>query len=139
MPHPIRSAHWRVSLVALAVAFLAFEEYQYYLHVPHTSEMSAIRSITFIHQGQQEFKARYGHYATNLNELGASDLIPVSFAEGVTIGYRFTMNGGPDSYALFATPASPDAGRRTFYSDQTQTIREEWGAEPATAASKEIR
>jgi hypothetical protein len=30
-------------------------------------------------------------------------------------------------------------GRRTFYSDQTLVIRENWGPEPATAQSPEIK
>jgi hypothetical protein len=30
-------------------------------------------------------------------------------------------------------------GRRSFFSDQTMVIRENWGPEPATANSKEIK
>jgi hypothetical protein len=40
---------------------------------------------------------------------------------------------------MVALPASPTSGRRSFYSDQTGTIRENWGAEPATAASPEVK
>jgi hypothetical protein len=32
-----------------------------------------------------------------------------------------------------------NTGRRTFFSDQTLVIRENWGAEPATVTSKEIK
>ena len=43
-------------------------------------------------------------------------------------------------YAVTAVPESfGNSGRRTFYSDQTLVVRNNWGPEPATPASPEIK
>ncbi|MCC6393158.1 MAG: pilin, type IV, partial [Bryobacterales bacterium] len=48
--------------------------------------------------------------------------------------------GGPGGYTISAVPvAFGNTGRRTFFSDQTLVIRENWGQEPANAQSKEIK
>ena len=50
------------------------------------------------------------------------------------------MQGTPGGYTLTVTPESYNgSGRRSFFSDQTMVIRENWGPEPATASSKEIK
>jgi hypothetical protein len=41
------------------------------------------------------------------------------------------INANPVSYG--------NTGNRTFYSDQTMVIRENYGPEPATASSKEMK
>jgi hypothetical protein len=61
-------------------------------------------------------------------------------AEGTKNGYKFVLTGTPTGYTVNANPVTPGTtGRRTFYSDQTGIIRENWGQEPANQSSKEIK
>jgi type IV pilus assembly protein PilA len=69
-----------------------------------------------------------------------SDLIPSELALGKKSGFIFTVQGTQLGYSITAVPeVFGSSGRRCFYSDQTNVIRENWGAVPATAASKQIR
>lgn len=113
-------------------------------------EMAAIRTITTIHTAQTQYFSQFGRYATTLAELGppasgqpgpsAADLIPGDLAQGTKSGYNFTLTGTPTGYSITAVPvAFNNTGRRTFYSDQTLVIRQNWGQEPANAQSKEIQ
>ena len=116
----------------------------------YTQETAAIRQIQTIHIAQTQYYSQFGKYATTLLELGppasgqsgvsAADLIPEDLAKGKKTGYNFTLQGGPNGYVVTAVPeVFGNTGRRTFYSDQTLVMRENWGAEPATATSKEIK
>lgn len=116
----------------------------------HAQETAAIRQIQTIHTAQTQYYSQFGRYAATMAELGppasgqagpsASDLIPGDLAIGKKSGYNFTMTGGPAGYAVNAVPeVYNSSGRRSFYSDQTLVIRENWGAEPANATSKEIK
>ncbi len=115
-----------------------------------TQETAAIRQIGTVHTAQTQYFSQYGKYATALAELGppasgqpgpnGAELIPGDLAAGTKTGYLFTLQGTPTGYTVNATPvAFNSTGRRTFFSDQTMIIRENWGAEPATANSKEIK
>jgi type IV pilus assembly protein PilA len=116
----------------------------------HTQETAAIRQIGTIHTAQTQYYSQFGRYATTLLELGApasgqsgpsgADLIPEDLAKGKKTGFNFIMQGSPQGYVISAVPeVFGNTGRRTFYSDQTLVIKENWGAEPATATSKEIK
>jgi type IV pilus assembly protein PilA len=70
----------------------------------------------------------------------AADLIPGDLAKGVKTGYQFILLGGANGYAVNANPVTfGSTGRRTFFSDQTHVIRQNWTSEPATANSEEIK
>jgi type IV pilus assembly protein PilA len=116
----------------------------------YSQEMAAIRTITTIHTAQAQYFSQFGRFATTLTELGpptsgsptaaASDLVPGDLALGEKSGYRFTLVGTPTGYAVNAVPATFNTtGSRTFFSDQSLVIRENYGQEPATAQSKEIK
>jgi hypothetical protein len=61
-------------------------------------------------------------------------------ASGEKGGYKYTMQLTPVGYTINANPtAFNNTGSRTFYSDQSLTIRQNFGVEPATAASPEIK
>lgn len=109
-------------------------------------EMAAVRQIHTIHTAQIQYYSQFGKYATTLAELGpptsgtagpqASDLLPKTLAEGKNSGYVFTVAASPTGYTVNANPeAFGNTGRRTFFSDQTQEIHQNWGQEPATANS----
>jgi type IV pilus assembly protein PilA len=116
----------------------------------HTQETAAIRQIGTIHTAQTQYYSQFGRYAANLAELGpptsgqagaaAADLIPGDLAQGKKTGFTFTVQGGPNGYQVTAVPdVFNNTGRRSFFSDQTLVIRENWGAEPATVTSNEIK
>ncbi len=116
----------------------------------HTQEMAAIEQIKTLHAAQAQYYSEFGRYATKLEELGpptsgnagqaAADLIPGDLAKGKKTGYIFVIIGGPAGYAVNANPeVYGSTGRRTFFSDQSLVIHENYGQEPATLNSPEIR
>jgi type II secretory pathway pseudopilin PulG len=113
-------------------------------------EMAAIRQVGTIHSAQTMYFSQFGKYAQSLQELGppasgqpgpaGADLIPGDLAQGAKTGYQFLLANTPVGYTINANPVTYNStGRRTFFSDQTLVIRENWGSEPATATSKEIK
>ena len=117
----------------------------------HAQEMAAIAEIGTIQKAQVQYYSQFGQYATTLSQLGpptssgaaegpqAAGLIPASLANGSGSGFNFTLTQSPTGYALTAIPkAFGSTGRRTFYSDQTGIIRENWGQDPATQQSAEL-
>lgn len=116
----------------------------------HAQETATIREIQTIHTAQTQYYSQYGRYATTLLELGppaggqegpsAANLIPGELAKGQKSGFKFTMQSGPTGYTVSAVPeVFGNTGRRTFFSDASLVIRQNWGAEPATAASPELK
>jgi len=137
-----------VVAIILVIASIAIPKINQQRMAAH--EMAAIRTLTTIHTGQTQYFSQFGKYATTIQELGppssgqagpsSADLIPGELAAGSKSGYNFTVTGGPQGYTIVAVPvAFGNTGRRTFFSDQTLVIRENWGQEPANAQSKEIK
>jgi type IV pilus assembly protein PilA len=113
-------------------------------------EMAVIREIGSIHQAETQYYSQFGKYATALTQLGppvsgadgpeAANIIPKILADGKKNGFTYTLTATPSGYAITAVPDSfGNTGSRTFYSDQTLVIRNNWGQEPATPASPEIK
>ncbi len=113
-------------------------------------EMAAIRQIGTIQTAETQYYSQFGRYAKSLEELGppasgnagpsAADLIPSDLAKGEKTGYRFTLTPTPTGYAIHANPVTFNStGRRTFYSDQTLVIHQNWGQDPAGPSSGEIK
>jgi type IV pilus assembly protein PilA len=97
-----------------------------------------------------QYQSQYGRYATSLAELGppasgapspaAADLIGNDLAGGLKQGYKFTVTGTQGGYVVNANPVSyGNDGTRTFYSDQSMVIHQNFGPEPATVSSTEMR
>ena len=134
-----------IILIIAAIALPKLDKARMY-----SLEMAAIRMIGTVHTMETQYYSQYGRFAVNMAELGppasgqagptAADLIPGDLASGVKSGFNFVLQGGPNGYTLTVTPQVYNStGRRSFFSDQTMVIRESWGSEPATAASKEIK
>ena len=115
-----------------------------------TKEMAVAKQIGTIHTAQAQYQAQFGKFAVTLTELGpspngessagAADLIPDELANGKKNGFTFQLQGTAAGYTISAKPdVYKGTGRKTFYSDQTLLIRENWGPEPATAASPAIK
>ncbi len=137
-----------VIAIILIIAAIAVPKMNNQMQAAH--EMAAIRQITTIHQGETQYYSQFGRYATSLTELGppasgaatpaASDLIPKVLADGKNSGYLFTVTATPLGYSVTAVPeAFGSSGRRTFFSDQTLVVRNNWSQEPATVTSPEIK
>jgi type IV pilus assembly protein PilA len=116
----------------------------------HAQETAAISEMKTIHTAQTQYYSQFGRYATSLVELGppaggqegpsAANLIPGELAKGTKSGYKFTMVGGPNGYTISAVPeVFGNTGRRTFFSDQSLVIHQNWTAEPANASSPELK
>ena len=115
----------------------------------YAQETAALKAIQTINTVQVQYNSTYGRFATSLAELGpptsgtanasAADLISADLASGEKQGYKFTLAGTPTGYTISAVPtAFGSTGSRTFFSDQTLVIRENYGQEPATANSREV-
>jgi type IV pilus assembly protein PilA len=113
-------------------------------------ETAAITHVQTLHKAQTQYFSQFGKFAPSLVELGppasgapnaaAADLIPGDLAGGDKGGYKFIVVGSPSGYTINASPtAFGNTGSRTFYSDQSLVIRENYGQEPATDKSKEVR
>lgn len=114
------------------------------------NEMAAVRWIATIHTAQTQYFSQFGKYAGSLAELGspasgkagptAADLIPGDLARGKKSGYVFAVSRSSTGYTVTARPeVFHSTGRRSFYSDQTVVLRQQWGPEPANASSKEVQ
>jgi hypothetical protein len=102
------------------------------------NEVAVIRAIRTLHSAQAQSLSQFGAYATTLAQLGpqAADLIPTSLATAEKDGYVFTLTATPNGYSINAHPKVYNStGRRTFFSDQTMIIHQNWGPDPATATS----
>jgi type IV pilus assembly protein PilA len=130
-----------IILIILAVAMPKLSRARMY-----SQEMAALSAIRTIHTGQTQYYSQYSKYAETLAALGpptsgavgpaAADLIPEDLAQGEKQGYKFTLTATPGGYVINAVPvAFGTSGSRTFYSDQNMVIRQNFGQEPATAAS----
>jgi hypothetical protein len=113
-------------------------------------EVAAVADIKTIHTAQTQYHSKFGRYAASLDELGPplggedgparAALVQGDLPSGISGGYQITLQGGPSVYTINANPiAFGSTGRRTFYSDQTQVVRENRGREPASAVSEAIK
>jgi type IV pilus assembly protein PilA len=115
----------------------------------YAQETAALKAIQTINTAQVQYNSQFGRFAASLTELGpptsgadtvsAANLISADLASGEKQGYRFTLTGTPGGYAITAVPSAfGSTGSRTFFSDQSLVIRENYGQEPATVNSNEV-
>ncbi len=134
-----------IILIIITIAVPKYQKTQIFMR-----ETAAIKAIQTIHQMEVQYQSQYGQYATSLAELGppasgaaspaAADLIGSDLSNGIKQGYKFTLTGAQGGYVINANPVAYGSdGNRTFFSDQTMVIRENYGPEPATANSKPLR
>ena len=116
----------------------------------YAQETAAIKHVQTIHTAQTQYFSQFGRFAANLAELGpaasgapnasAADLIPGDLAAGEKGGYKYILAANPSGYTINANPVAYNStGSRTFFSDQSLVIRENYGQDPATVNSKEVK
>ena len=137
-----------VIAIILVIVTIAVPQYNKQMMSAH--ETAAIQAIQTIHAVETQYNSQFGRYAVSLAELGppasgaagpaAADLISKDLAEGKKSGYVFTVSATPTGYAVSAVPESfNSSGRRTFFSDQSMVVRNNWSQEPATVSSAELK
>jgi type IV pilus assembly protein PilA len=137
-----------VIAIILVIVTIAVPQYNKQMMSAH--ETAAIQAIQTIHAVETQYYSQFGRYAVSLAELGppaggaagpaAADLISKDLTEGKKSGYIFTVSATPTGYAISAVPeAFNSSGRRTFYSDQTLVVRNNWSQEPANVSSPELK
>jgi hypothetical protein len=95
-------------------------------------EAAALKAIQTLNTAQVQYKSEFGRYARSLTELAV-------LAASEKQGYKFTLMPTPEGYSIQAVPtAFGVTGSRTFYSDQSLVIRQNYGPEPATPGSREV-
>jgi hypothetical protein len=106
------------------------------MYAPGTGALKAIQTLI---TAQVQCNSQFGRYAGSLAELGPSGagLISTKLAGGEAQGYKFDLRAAPTGYAITAAP-SKFCGSRTFHSDQSLVVRENYGPEPATSNSKRV-
>jgi len=136
-----------IAIIVVLISAAAPKFSQYLMNARETAAMSAIRTI---HTAQTQYNSQFGRFATTLTELGppasgqegpaAANLIPTDLSTGIKGGFKFVLEVTPTGYRVIATPVAFNRdGRRSFYSDQTMSLRQNWGADPATATSPEMQ
>jgi type IV pilus assembly protein PilA len=106
--------------------------------------MAAVKAISTVHTAETQYYSQFGQYATTLAQLGppasgaagpqGADLIDKDLAGGEKGGFRFVLQQTQTGYALAVTPVTFGAsGTHTYYSDQSMSIHQHTGQEPATA------
>jgi len=134
-----------IILIIATIALPKLNRAKMYAH-----ETAAIKTLSTIHTAQTQYQSQFGRFATSLTELGppqsgqpgpqSADLIDSGLASGEKSGYKYTVTGNQSGYVISAVPVAYNStGSRTFYSDQTMQIRQNYGPEPATAQSPEMR
>jgi len=138
-------------VIAIILIILVIAIPQYNKAKMNAQEMAAIAEVGTINKMEIQYYSQFGNYATSLAQLGppaqggtegpnAAGLIGGNLATGSSGGYNFTLTQTPTGYALVAVPKSFNStGRRTFYSDQTDVVHQNWGQDPATASSPEMK
>ncbi|HUE03548.1 MAG TPA: prepilin-type N-terminal cleavage/methylation domain-containing protein [Bryobacteraceae bacterium] len=115
----------------------------------YAQETAALKAIQTLNTAQVQYQSQFGRFAQSLTELGppasgsdnasGANLIGSDMASGDKQGYKFTLAGTPTGYTISAVPAIfGSTGSRTFFSDQSLVVRENYGQDPATVNSKEV-
>ena len=106
------------------------------------NEMAVIKQLGTIHTSQAQYQSQYDKYAITLAELGpppaGAGVLSEDLSSGKKNGYKFLVQGTESGYVIHAEPL-PGKGQRTFFTDQSMTIRNNWGTEQATMASPPVK
>jgi type IV pilus assembly protein PilA len=138
-----------VGIVSVGIRLLPFAVVIALPPVVHTpvrsTEIVAVKAITTIHTAETQYYSQYGQYATALAQLGppasgtpgpnGAELIDRDLADGEKGGFKFVLQQTQAGYSLNVNPvAFGTGGTHTYFSDQSVSIHQHNGQEPATAS-----
>lgn len=104
------------------------------------NDAAARSAMQRIHRAEKTYMARSGRYG-ELNELGpaGAGLIDAKMAAGRAVGFEFVIVVSKSGYGLTASPqVIGKTGHRSFYCDESGTIRSSWSPAVATKDSPPI-
>jgi hypothetical protein len=96
----------------------------------YAQETAALKNLQTLNTAQVQCQSQFGRFARSLTELGhsASNLVPANLAGGEKQGNKFTLMPTPEGYSIQAVPTVfGTTGSRTFYTDQSLVVRENYG------------
>jgi hypothetical protein len=110
----------------------------------YRQEMAAVKAISTVHIAEIQYHSKYGNYATTLSQFGppasgspgpnGADLIDRDLASGDKGGFRLVLQPTPTGYSVTANPAAfRTGGSHSYFSDQSMSIHQHNGQDPATA------
>ena len=98
------------------------------------NEASAISSLRTLSTVNEQYRTRFGGYATDLSALEASGYIDNVLGGGTKSGYDFTYAQTlATDWECNADPSSNRTGERYFYSNESGVIRFATGAADSTS------
>ncbi|HJR09348.1 MAG TPA: hypothetical protein VJ842_18960 [Pyrinomonadaceae bacterium] len=114
----------------------ASEIIQQKLSTIRSNEANAQWRLRSIHNAENEYKASKGRFGT-FEELRAGGHLPEEEGLMEASGYEIKLSASGDKFEITATPKGyPKLGRRSFYIDQTGTLRGgDTGGKPASEST----
>jgi hypothetical protein len=98
------------------------------------SEAAALGYIRTVLTAQKLHKKKHDSYATSLSSLVGSGSFTKRMVSPDRGDYKVSFHGAKEKFGLTLVPKQFDAERRSFFADETGTIRAE-DDKPATASS----
>ena len=99
-------------------------------------DTAAIKTLKAVNDAQADYLKRNRRYALTFDELVESHILNEDPSKSAA-GYELSLHPSADaeSYTLAATPVSPSASVRYFFTDKTGVIRAEQGKEATSSSS----
>jgi len=103
---------------------------------PKADDTAAVKALKEVYLGQELYLQRNRRYALTFDELVESHILQQDPSKSAG-GYEISLHPAADaeSYTLAATPVSPSASARYFFTDKTGVIRAEQGKEATSSSS----
>ncbi len=97
------------------------------------NEARAISTLRTLSTVQEQYKTRFGGYASSPDDLQDTGYVDIIFDEYALLSYTFSRH----TWSLSAGPTTPSDGDRFFFVDQSGVIRFS-GSGPATSSSQPV-
>jgi type IV pilus assembly protein PilA len=136
-------------VIAIILILITVAVPQYQKAQMMARELAATKAVQTVQTAEVMYQSQYGRFASSLRELGPPDagassaaaagLISGALASGTLGGYKFSLTGTADTYAIAASPVTyGSSGIKSFYLDQTGILRAGEDQAPATSTSPEF-
>lgn len=112
--------------VAVLVALISFALPSFLRSQIPSNELEALGHIRALASAQNVYHSEHGRYATTFKELATvpTDFLSANWTASITSGYKYSLDGDDDNYAINATPILYETtGIKHFYTDCTGIVR----------------